>query len=60
MFKVLGIFVALYTLYAACTGTVYAKSGVSGRMVSRKESLEYFWIVIVIYLGLSIALMTVF
>jgi len=60
MFKTLGIPAALYTLYAAFTGTVFTKSGPRGRMVSRKDSPEYFWVVIVIYLGLSIALMTVF
>jgi hypothetical protein len=60
MFKTLGLLVALYTLYAAFTGTVYTKAGPRGRMLSRKDSPEYFWVVIAIYLGLSIVLMTVF
>lgn len=60
MFKTLGVLVALYTTYAALKGEVYAKSGVWGRTVSRAESPQYFWVVIVIYAALSIALLTVF
>jgi hypothetical protein len=60
MFKVLGILVGLYTLYAAMNGKVYAKSGAWGRTVSRVDSPEYFWVVIAIYAGLSVALITVF
>jgi hypothetical protein len=60
MFKVLGLMVGVYTLYAAVTGEVYAKSGAWGRTVSRAESPEYFWVVIAIYAGLALALATVF
>jgi len=60
MFKALGVLVGLYTLYAAVTGSVYAKSGPGGRTVSRQESPEYFWIVIAIYAGLSAALLLYF
>ncbi len=60
MFKVLGFLVGLYTLYAAVTGEVHAKSGAWGRTVSRAESPEYFWVVIAIYAGLALALITVF
>jgi hypothetical protein len=60
MFKALGIIVGFYTVYAAIAGKVYIKSGPGGRWVFRNESPEYFWIVIVIYLALSIALVTVF
>ena len=60
MFKILGIVVALYTAYAAISGEVYAKSGPWGRTVSRVDSPQYFWTVIVIYAGLSVALLTVF
>lgn len=60
MFKMLGVLVGLYTLYAAVKGEVYAKSGASGRIVSRVESPEYFWVVIAIYAGLSLALVTIF
>jgi hypothetical protein len=60
MFKAIGGAVALYTLYAAISGQVYAKAGPGGRTVSRQATPVYFWTVIVIYAGLSAALMTVF
>ena len=60
MFKVLGIILAIYTVYAAIAGEVYAKSGASGRKVSRQETPTYFWVVVAIYSALSIALVTVF
>lgn len=60
MFKVLGILVMAYAVYAAVRGEVYAKAGASGRTVSRAESPEYFWVVIAIYAGLGIAMITVF
>jgi len=60
MFKMLGVLVGLYTLYAAMNGKVYAKSGAWGRSVSRVDSPEYFWVVIAIYAGLSVALIAIF
>jgi hypothetical protein len=60
MFKALGILLSLYTAYAAAKGEVYAKSGPGGRVVSRQDSPRYFWAVIAIYAGLSVALLTVF
>ncbi|MGH6893159.1 MAG: hypothetical protein ACREEP_12950 [Dongiaceae bacterium] len=60
MFKAIGILVALYTAYAAVSGKVYARSGPGGRMISRRESPRYFRVVIAIYAGLSVALLTVF
>lgn len=60
MFKMLGLLVGLYTLYAAMNGEVYAKSGVWGRTVSRAESPTYFWVVIAIYGALAVALATIF
>ena len=56
MFKALGALVLLYAAYAAVTGEVYAKSGVGGRRVSRDDSPRYFWVVVVIYLGLGLAM----
>jgi hypothetical protein len=56
----LGLIVGLYTLYAALKGEVYAKSGAWGRVVKRAESPEYFWVVISIYAGLGVALVTIF
>jgi hypothetical protein len=60
VFKVLGLLVAVYTLYAAVNGAVYARSGPWGRTILREEEPRYFWTVIVIYLGLSVALVAVF
>jgi hypothetical protein len=60
MFKALGVLLAFYTAYAAIRGEVYAKSGPGGRTVSKAESPEYFWVVIAIYAGLSVALLIVF
>lgn len=59
-FKGLGILVVLYTLYSASRGEVYAKSGVWGRTIRRGDSPRYFWAVIVIYAGLSLALIFLF
>lgn len=60
MFKLLGVLVGLYALFAALNGEVYAKSGPWGRRVMRADSPEYFWVVIVIYACLALALLTVF
>jgi hypothetical protein len=60
VFKILGVLVGLYTLYAALKGEVYAKNGISTRVVSRTDSPVYFWVVIAIYAGLSVALVTIF
>ena len=60
MFKALGVLVGAYALYAAVKGEVYAKSGPWGRTVSREDSPEYFWVIIAIYAGLGVALMTIF
>lgn len=60
LFKFLGVMLAIYVLYAIKAGEVYAKSGATGRMVSRAESPVYYWVVIIIYIGLGIALVTVF
>jgi choline-glycine betaine transporter len=56
MFKLIGALLTLYTVYAATTGRVLVKSGPWGRIVLKQESPEYFWLAIVIYAGLSIAL----
>jgi hypothetical protein len=60
MFRLLGALVALYTAYAALRGEVFAKSGPSGRIVSRAGSPKYFWAVIGVYALLGLALLTVF
>lgn len=60
MFAVIGIGVLMYTGYAVWRGEVFAKASWYGRVVSRVQSPEYFWTVIVIYAVLGIALLTVF
>jgi hypothetical protein len=62
MFKLLGIMVAVYTLWAAYDGKVYAKSGGFrwARVIIKEAEPRYFWVVIAVYGGLSVALMTVF
>lgn len=60
MFRLLAVLVGLYTLYAAIRGEVYAKSGARARTVSKAESPGYFWTVVAIYAGLSLALLTIF
>ena len=60
LFDLLGFVVGVYALYSACVGRVFIKSGPGGRWVQRSESPEYFWVSVVIYLGLAIALIAVF
>jgi hypothetical protein len=60
LFKALGVILAIYTAYAAFRGEVFARSRWSGRTVGRSEEPRYFWVVIAIYFGLSVALLTVF
>lgn len=60
MFKMLGVLLAIYTLYSALRGEVYAKERAWGRHFRRDEEPRMFWTIIVIYSGLSIALLTVF
>lgn len=60
MFRLIGVLLALYTAYAVVSGEVFARSGISGRTVLKAESPGYFWVVIVIYAALSVALITVF
>lgn len=59
-FKALGIALLIYAFYAITRGAVYARSGAWGRTVTRVDSPGYFWAVIVIYTGLSLALLFVF
>ncbi len=60
MFEMIGALLSAYVLYAISKGEVYAKSGPGGQTVLKRESPTYFWIIIAIYSGLSIALMIIF
>lgn len=60
IFALVGVALGIYTLRAAYVGRVHANAGIGGRAVSRADDPEYFWVVIVIYLALSVTLITVF
>lgn len=60
MFTAIGVVLALYVVYAVLSGRVYAKAGMSGQQVHRDTSPGYYWVVIALYAGLSVALCTVF
>jgi hypothetical protein len=60
MFVILGLLVALYVVQAMVTGEVYAKHRWWGRTIVRDEEPGEYWTTLVIYLGLAIAMMTVF
>lgn len=60
MFKLLGALLSAYVLYAVAAGKVVARSGPWARVVVRDERPGYFWVVIVIYAALSIALIVYF
>jgi len=60
MFKVIGVLLAVYVCYSVFSGRVVAKAGAGSREVLREESPRYFWTVVAIYAGLSLALVTVF
>jgi len=60
VFKLLGILVALYVAYAVATGQVYAKRGLWGSLCKRSERPLYYWAVVTVYSGLSVALILVF
>lgn len=56
MFKLLGVLLGVYVVYAAMTGEVIAKSGPGMRRVDREESSRYFWTVIAIYASLALSM----
>jgi hypothetical protein len=62
LFKFLGLVLAAYTLWAAFEGRVYAKPlGLRQiELITKEDRPRYFWVVIAIYGGLSVALLTIF
>ncbi len=54
-FKGIGLLVFVYTAYCLFTGKVYAKDGASGRTVYKADEPRDYWVIIVIYFGLSVA-----
>ena len=59
-FKGLAIAVLAYTLHAVSRGRVYARFGLWGRTIARETEPRYFWVVVAIYAGLSLALFFLF
>ena len=55
LFKGIGILVFFYTISCVFTGEVYAKDKASGRTVTKADEPGYYWTIIVIYFGISIA-----
>ena len=60
MFTLLGVLVALYTVYAVARGEVVATHRAWGRRIGRSSNPRAFWSVVVVYAGLSLALLLVF
>jgi hypothetical protein len=60
MFRIIGVAVLVYAAIALARGEVFARSRLWGRTISREESPEYFWVVLVIYAALGLALIFVF
>ena len=62
MFELLGFAVALYVVFAAFDGRVYAERAWLRRpsMVERGAEPRWFWTVITIYGALAVGLITVF
>lgn len=46
-FQALGVLLAVYVLYVAYSGTVYAKDRWAGKAIQKEESPREFWGVIV-------------
>jgi hypothetical protein len=60
VFDMLGVLLAIYAVYAAWSGSVFARQGPWGRMFRRDEGQAYFWSIVAIYAGLSVALIFYF
>ena len=60
LFDALGALLAIYVGVSVTRGHVFAKSGPWGRRVSRDTEPQRFWAIIVLYAGLSLALVFLF
>lgn len=59
MLKLLGLVVGIYTLISVISGAVHTRGGFKGRRIFRKRESQYFWIVIMIYASVSVALLSI-
>ena len=60
MWQGIGVLSGLYTLISAVRGEVQAKNGMHMDTIYRKNQPGSFWIAIVIYTSMTVALFTVF
>ena len=60
MWQGIGVLVGLYTLISVLRGEVHGKRGVSMETIYRQHAPGQFWLTIVIYGALTVALFTVF
>jgi len=60
VFKGLGALLASYVAYGLTVGEIYAKRGPWGANVKRAEQPFNYWSTIVVYAGLSAALLLIF
>jgi hypothetical protein len=60
MFKLVGVMVALYVVYALSVGEVFAKRGIWGAISRRAEQPFQYWSTIVVYAILSAVLFFIF
>ena len=60
MWQGIGVLVGLYTLFSVLRGEVHARSGMHMETIYRQQKPGAFWMMIVIYGGLTVALFTVF
>jgi len=54
-FKGIGILLFMYTVYCLFTGEVFAKDKAWGRTIYKVDEPKGYWLIIIIYFGLSIA-----
>lgn len=59
-FVLIGFLLAAYVAVAALRGEVWVTHRASARCVRRSREPVYFWVCIAIYVGLAVALVTVF
>jgi len=57
LFVLLGLLLATYIVQSLITGTVYAKSGIWGRVFDRRDDPWHYWSAIVCYSLLSVFLL---
>jgi len=59
-FRLLGVLLGLYVAYGLANGEVYARSGPWGRTFYRDQDAWRYWSAIVVYCGLTVALLFYF